>query len=243
MNTNRKSNPASDNRSDRLKLWIDEHYGGVQARFIEKFDLKQSEISQIINKSRVCGEKKARDIENKSDIPENWLDAVASKREINLGEPNARYANFSVGIADDESADEWFEIPYYYAKGSCGNGSDNGSDEIKGHLRKEKSWLKKYGVKEKNLFVVYADGDSNADFIIDGDMVIFDKSKTDPEDGEMFFIKHPAGDRIKTLKRKANGNWLLCSRNHDKLRYPDEEITEEEAQQIEILGRYVYRQG
>ena len=98
-------------------------------------------------------------------------------------------------------------------------------------------------MKEKNLFVVYAEGDSNADFIVNGDMVIFDKSKITPEDGEIFFIKHPAGDRIKTLRQKANGNWLLCSRNHDKLRFPDEEITEEEAQNIQILGRYVYRQG
>lgn len=240
MNTSKKPNPASDNRADRLKSWIDTYYGGVQARFIEKFDLKQSEISQIINKSRVCGEKKARDIEDKSDIPEGWLDLP---HKLGTQTSNATITDYTIGIADETNADEWFEIPYYYAKGACGNGSDNGTDEVKGHLRKEKSWLKKYGVKEKNLFVVYAEGDSNADFIIDGDMVIFDKSKKTPEDGKMFFIKHPAGDRIKTLKRKANGNWLLTSRNHDKLRFPDEEITEEEAQHIEILGGYVYRQG
>ena len=238
MNT-KKPNPASDLRSDRLKQWIDSHYDGVQARFIDKFDLKQSEISQIINKSRVCGEKKARDIEEKSDIPSGWLDGKASAQF----EGNATLTQYAIGIADDSNRDAWFEIPYYYAKGACGNGSENGSDEIKGHLRKETTWLKKYNVKQENLFVVYADGDSNADFIMDGDMVIFDKSKTEPEDGEIFFIKHPAGDRIKTLKRKANGNWIISSRNHDKLRYPDEEITEEEAEHIQILGRYVYRQG
>lgn len=155
---------------------------------------------------------------------------------------SASQTNYTVGIADDFS-DDWEEIPYYYAKGACGNGSDNHTDEIRGTLRKEKSWFIRFGVKPENLFTVYAEGDSNADFILDGDMVIFDRSKITPKDGSMFFIKHPAGDRIKTLRRKANGNWLLCSRNHDKTRFPDEEITAEEAQLIEILGEYVYRQG
>ena len=231
----------SDIRRENLRQ-LEKEAGG-RKYLAEKMDVAYSQITNVLspNPSRNIGPNMARLAEKAMQKPSGWMD----QPHDNSGVPasNARLADFAVGIADDSNSNEWFEIPYYYAKGACGNGSDNPTDEIKGHLRKEKSWLKKYGVKEKNLFVVYADGDSNADFIVDGDMVIFDKSKTEPEDGEMFFIKHPAGDRIKTLKRKANGNWLICSRNHDKLRYPDEEITEEEAQQIEILGRYVYRQG
>lgn len=165
------------------------------------------------------------------------------KQASNVIEPNARLAGLGVAVADEDSADEWFEIPYYYAKGSCGNGSENYTDDVKGYLRKEKNWLDKYKVKQENLFAVYGEGYSNADFIMPDDIVIFDKSKRTPKDDTMFFIKHPGGDRIKTFKRKANGNWLLTCRNHDKSTYPDEEITEEEAEQITILGEFVYRQG
>ena len=230
----------SDIRRENLRL-LEKEAGG-RKYLAEKMDVAYSQITNVLspNPSRNVGPNMARLAEKVMNKPSGWMD---QPRMIGAQQPSATIANYTIGIADETNEDEWFEIPYYYAKGACGNGSDNGTDEIKGHLRKEKSWLKKYGVKEKNLFVVYAEGDSNADFIVDRDMVIFDKSKKTPEDGKMFFIKHPAGDRIKTLKRKANGNWLLTSRNHDKLRFPDEEITEEEAQHIEILGGYVYRQG
>ena len=239
MNTETTKLPdISDIRRENLRL-LEKEAGG-RKYLAEKMDVAYSQITNVLspNPSRNVGPNMAREAEKAMGKPEGWLDQPRQSQA-----PNAIITDYTIGIADETNEDEWFEIPYYYAKGACGNGSDNGTDEVKGHLRKEKSWLKKYGVKEKNLFVVYAEGDSNADFIIDGDMVIFDKSKKTPEDGKMFFIKHPAGDRIKTLKRKANGNWLLSSRNHDKLRFPDEEITEEEAQHIEILGGYVYRQG
>ena len=219
--------------------------GGTFELLSEKTNTNAAYLSQINNgaidpktgKPRTMGGITARKIENGLGLQKGWMDTDDSKQTR-----NASKTNYTVGIADDFS-DDWEEIPYYYAKGACGNGSDNHTDEIRGTLRKEKSWFIRFGVKPENLFTVYAEGDSNADFILDGDMVIFDRSKITPKDGSMFFIKHPAGDRIKTLRRKANGNWLLCSRNHDKTRFPDEEITAEEAQLIEILGEYVYRQG
>lgn len=41
---------ASDARADRLKTWIDTHYENQQS-FIDKFDLNQGEISNIIKKN------------------------------------------------------------------------------------------------------------------------------------------------------------------------------------------------
>ena len=208
-----------------------------QTQLGKKIGVTQGTIAQIEN-GDTKNSSHLFDLSVVLKISMKWLQTGKGEMESQ----NTTPSNYDVGIADD-FLDDWEEIPYYYAKGACGNGSDNHTDEIRGILRKEKSWFVKYGVKPENLFTVYADGDSNADFIMDGDMVIFDRSKTTPKDGTMFFIKHPAGDRIKTLRQKANGNWLLCSRNHDKTRFPDEEITAEEAQLIEILGEYVYRQG
>lgn len=228
----------------KTKLRALEKEAGGRKFLAEKMGVQYSQITNVLSKKapRNIGTNMARRAETVMGKPSGWLDRMEGYAFSVLSESNAKSAGYDIDIADDKNKD-WEEIPYYYAKGACGNGSDNHTDEIRGILRKEKSWFVKYGVKPENLFTVYADGDSNADFIMDGDMVIFDRSKTTPKDGTMFFIKHPAGDRIKTLRRKANGNWLLCSRNHDKTRFPDEEITAEEAQLIEILGEYVYRQG
>lgn len=69
------SKASSDARADRLKKWIVAHYESQQA-FINKFDLNQGEISSILRKERVIGERKARTLEAKTDIPLLYLDGI-----------------------------------------------------------------------------------------------------------------------------------------------------------------------
>lgn len=64
---------ASDARADRLNSWVTTHYRNQQ-EFIEKFGLNQGEISNIIKKKRVIGERKARKLESQTDMPEMYLD-------------------------------------------------------------------------------------------------------------------------------------------------------------------------
>lgn len=143
----------------------------------------------------------------------------------------------------DEGTGSMAAINYYAAKGSCGGGAHNEEAEPKGQLIKESGFFKKYGVKPENLAAIYADGSSMADFIVDGDMVIIDKTKTEPQSGKIFAIQHPDGLRIKQLRREIDGTWVLESRNPDKRAYPDERITPENVGLLKIIGRFVYRQG
>lgn len=169
-----------------------------------------------------------------------WLETGEGVMEV---EPsNVRPSGFSMAVARDED-DGYFEIPYYHAKGSCGGGSHNFEYVEKGRLRKETSWFKHYKVHPEDVFTVYADGDSMSNFIVDGDMVIFDKTKTEPISGEIFLIKHPAGERIKQLRQEIDGTWVLESINPDKRKYPDERITPEQGELLVIMGKFVYRQG
>lgn len=66
---------ASDARADRLDSWVKTHYRNKQ-QFIEKFGLNQGEITNIIAKKRVIGERKARKIESQTDIPNMYLDGL-----------------------------------------------------------------------------------------------------------------------------------------------------------------------
>lgn len=86
---------SSDARADKLDSWVKTHYRN-QREFVEKFGLNQGEISNLIQKKRVLGERKARKLEEQTDIPKMYLDgrdesfteAVAQKKV------SARYERF-----------------------------------------------------------------------------------------------------------------------------------------------------
>lgn len=134
-------------------------------------------------------------------------------------------------------------IEYWNARGSCGGGALNENSLQKGHLIKEQSFFAKYNLRPNNAFAIYADGDSMADFIVDGDIVIFDKSKKTPISGKIFAIEHPDGLRIKVLRRSIEGAWILESKNVDKRSFPDEVIPADHTELLKIHGQFVYRQG
>ncbi|KRD71415.1 LexA family transcriptional regulator [Lysobacter sp. Root96] len=135
------------------------------------------------------------------------------------------------------------EIDLVDARGSCGGGAMAWELEHREPLVKEAAWFKRYKVKPGDLIAVFADGDSMSDFIVDGDIVIFDVSKTMPKSGSIFLIDHPDGLKIKQLRREIDGSWVLESLNADKRRYPDERVSVEQADLIRIKGQFVYRQG
>ncbi|GAB3755070.1 S24 family peptidase [Lysobacter olei] len=129
------------------------------------------------------------------------------------------------------------------ARGSCGGGALTWELEDRPPLIKEPSWFARYKVRPDDLFAVFADGDSMADYIVDGDIVIFDKSKTEPKSGAIFLISHPDGLKIKRMRRDIEGSWVLESLNPDKSRYPEERVLPHQADLLQIKGQFVYRQG
>lgn len=66
---------ASDARAEKLEAWVKLHYKSQQ-EFIDKFELNQGEISNIIKKKRVIGERKARKLESQTDMPTMYLDGA-----------------------------------------------------------------------------------------------------------------------------------------------------------------------
>lgn len=146
-------------------------------------------------------------------------------------------------VSIDQTEEATGAIVYWTVKGSCGGGKENFEEMAKGQLIKEASFFKKYGVAPEDALAVYADGNSMADFIVDGDIAIFNRKKTTPKTGKIFLIEHPDGLKIKQLRRNIDGSWVLESRNPDKRQYPDEVLPESQAELLKILGEFFYRQG
>lgn len=221
----------------------------------------QSTLSQIVNRSpdsrtgkpKNLGDSLSAKIEKSLGLPSAWMDTDHGFKLLNqmteLGnspilkdQPNAKVSDFELIEADGDIQLEAYEIVYLDARGSCGGGSLEPGEQ-KGKLIKEASFFIKYKLKPKDAVVVYADGDSMSDYICDGDMVIFDKSKKEPKSGKIFLITHPDGLRIKQLRREIDGTWVLESRNPDKRSFPDERIAPAVAELLKIEGEFVYRQG
>ncbi|KAF7958233.1 hypothetical protein AWV80_01295 [Cupriavidus sp. UYMU48A] len=151
-------------------------------------------------------------------------------------------AMLQVHVADDGDT-EVMRIPYYEAKASCGNGTINFHGEPKGSLIKEASFFTKYGVPAQHIAAIFAEGNSNANFIVDGDIALFDTRQREPRSGKLFLIDHPDGLRIKQLRRLVDGSWIMESLNPDKVQYPDETVLPSQAEHLRIMGEFFYRQG
>lgn len=193
---------------------------------------EKSYISQLMSATASFGEKAARRLENTYGMGEGFLDRSPEENAKTIGVTMATPETQNTGA-----------IQYWDVRGSCGGGFLNFEQMPKGHLIKEATFFSKYNLKPENAFAIYADGDSMAEFIIDGDIVIFDRSKTQPISGQIFAIEHPDGLRIKVLRRSIDGSWTLESKNPDKRRYPDEVIAASQADLLKIHGQFVYRQG
>lgn len=156
---------------------------------------------------------------------------------------NASHTRMSVRDASEITYESGSEIELLNARGSCGGGSIAWDMERREPLIREASWFRRYNVRPDDVFAVFADGDSMAEFIVDGDIVIFNRRRIEPRSGSIFLVEHPDGLKIKRLRREIDGSWILESTNPDKRRYPDERITAEQADLLRIRGEFVYRQG
>jgi phage repressor protein C with HTH and peptisase S24 domain len=150
-------------------------------------------------------------------------------------------SRYRIAEATEDSGAE--SIEFSNARGSCGGGSMSWDDDYRQPLLKEPSWFRRYQVKPRDALAVWADGDSMANFIVDGDIAIFDTSKKTPKSGMIFLIDHPDGLRIKRLRREIDGSWILESDNPDKRRFPDERVGLDQLDLLRICGQFVYRQG
>ncbi|MBD1555194.1 XRE family transcriptional regulator [Pseudomonas typographi] len=135
-------------------------------------------------------------------------------------------------------------IPQYTAKNSTGSGYLNDHVELKEGLVFKRDWLKKMSLRESNLFVIYAEGQSMEPTITDGEVILIDHGDRNPKNGKVYVLRRPEGDlSIKRLVQEFSGDWVIRSDNQDKIKYPDEQISPDAILQIEIVGRVVWRGG
>lgn len=149
-------------------------------------------------------------------------------------------------VVENTGADAPVEVAFmpYYAPTLQGEEAGRRFRQTpEGFVAKEMEFFERHGVSAETVIAVLAVGNSNADYIVDGDICFFDRLRTEPKSGKIFLVEHPDGLLIKVLRRRLDGSWVLESKNPDKANYPDEVVPEAQMALLEIWGEFFYRQG
>jgi transcriptional regulator with XRE-family HTH domain len=164
------------------------------------------------------------------------------RRGVRAGEP--RLSDYIVlPHGGEPSADEFQLVINPSFRGSCGGGVINWEEVLKKPLAFQREWLKAKGLTPESALIMYADGRSMESFIMDGDVVMFNKARTQVRSGEVYAIEHPEGIRIKRVRLDYDGSLILASDNPDKSQYPDDRVSKSVAEDVRILGEFVWRGG
>lgn len=149
------------------------------------------------------------------------------------------------GGTDIEPVDEKYAfVPQYSAKAAAGLGHENPHVESVATLAFKREWLRIKGVNPKSLIVIYADGESMWPTIDDHDVLLVDKSRAEPADGQIFVMASAdKGAIVKRLVQSPLGGWIIRSDNEDKDEYPDLLLSRSEINEHRIIGRVIWRGG
>ena len=142
-------------------------------------------------------------------------------------------------------SDKYALIPRYEAKTSTGGGYHNGDHvEVSRTHAFRKDWIKKNNWREEDLCVVEASGHSMEPQIRDGDVLLVNTADKMLQSGKVYVLLFPGeGLRAKRVHRMADGRIRISSDNPDKVQFPDECYSPEEAAHLNIVGKVVQRAG
>ncbi len=147
------------------------------------------------------------------------------------------------GSDEDDLDGRYAYIPQYDAKAAAGLGSENPHVEIRSTLAFKREWLRVKGAKPDQLIVIYAEGESMWPTINDGDVLLVDRSRIDPADGQVFVLAGTDGAIVKRLIQGPLGQWVLRSDNDDKEEYPDRYHLRSNGNEHRIIGKVIWRGG
>jgi phage repressor protein C with HTH and peptisase S24 domain len=218
---------------------IAEWGAGVRLAKITKTTPKAA--SKWLNGETMPGRSNMQTIADYLRVRVEWLEYGNGEQALGVSETPARYS-----VSDDgsPSVDDYALIPQYLARASAGNGYHNDHVDVGEGLVFKRSWLARLKLNTDRLCAIYAEGSSMEPTISDGEVLLIDQSETTPRNGKVYAILRPDGSvSIKRLVQQIAGDWIIRSDNQDKTRYPDETISREMLDNIEIIGRSVWRGG
>lgn len=149
----------------------------------------------------------------------------------------------SLRVSDEKTSP--IKIPVYRdIRASCGDGIENFLEDVSDYLEISSGFFELLGIKTKpeNLKIIYSDEYSMWPTVAPGSPLFIDVSDRDPsfiKNGQVYVFTHNNELRMKRIFISYAGERTvrLSSDNPDKVRYPDEFITNEQLNGINFVGR------
>ena len=223
-----------DGFGDRVKELIGSE--SVQS-FAQKCGIPGSSLRNYLN-GRVPGIDIAAKIANATGSPLEWLisghDGPDRGYDFVVKATDGRVAV----IQEKVSTPRGFAlIPRLDIQASAGSGSLALSEEPLEYLAFQADWLRGRGINPEAARILTARGDSMEETIRDGDVLLVDTSIDRIRDNSIYIVVLGDMVLVKRIHGRTNGTVLLIS---DNSRYPTEEVTRGEAEQLHIAGRVMW---
>ncbi len=175
-------------------------------------------------------------------VSDEWLltgSSETNKDSKRDGTPINEVEFLPIEFWDDDTPLGDDEVEAYFYKEveiAAGHGSSQIIEDHKGRkVRFGKRSLKNNGIDPHNIACALNSGRSMERLIMDGAMLMIDKSKNTIKDGRIFAFDHGGVLRCKYLYKQPKGGLLLRSEN--VVEFPDEILTPEDVMNdVRLLG-------
>jgi phage repressor protein C with HTH and peptisase S24 domain len=127
-------------------------------------------------------------------------------------------------------------VPRFDVAASAGPGSIAESEIGTGHYAFNKSWLDQRGLKTNHLAVIAVRGDSMEPELYDGDLILLDRSSTEPRDGDMFVVRYSDELFVKRVQKMPERHIALRSTNNF---YESIRIDPRQSNDLTFIGKVV----
>lgn len=133
--------------------------------------------------------------------------------------------------------------PYFAVSAAAGDGSVGEAETPDRALGFHRDWLhRELGANPADLILMNARGDSMQAKIRDGDLLLIDRSEPKLRSGNRIYVfVHDGLLFVKRLERRLDGGLIVSSENGDL--YPPEQLSPEQARELNIIGRVIWNAG
>lgn len=174
-----------------------------------------------------------------------WILTGKHPSENNVQTNGVRVANVTAGVSRLPSPNS-VKIPVYReVKAACGNGNEICLEDVSEYLDIDPKLLKLLGIQTnpEHLKIIFSDEYSMWPTIAPETPLFIDVQDHDPSrlrSGKVYVFTHNYQLRMKRVFVNFDGSVRFSSDNPDKNEYPDEVVTAEQAQGINLIGRLVW---
>lgn len=166
-----------------------------------------------------------------------WSDRLHGRRSISTDlayEIEDRLDLGRLALAGGADAD-FVDVPRVDVQVAAGHGVQAQIEDVIGHLKFSRSFLRGCGVSTSSARVVDVRGSSMEPTIKDGAVLLVSTSNRDPVENQVFALARPSEGLIVKRLVRLNGEWVARSDNRD---YPD--LLIDDGEPITIIGRAIW---